>query len=164
MFFVYGRRAFCFAALTLSCSALAGTVPSPAHGQSASTSPATAGPSAQTTGPLNFKEITSGAAFPTTITARDLSAEWRRLEAEGGGGPADPYAFARGFSQVMSQFGLGVYYTRGETVTLGSETYLVAYRPQIDAREMQQAMRFGFDPGMEESEPFRLARNMPLAL
>ena len=64
----------------------------------------------------------------------------------------------------MSQFGLGVYYTRGETVTLGSETYLVAYRPQIDAREMQQAMRFGFDPGMEEAEPFRLARNMPLAL
>ena len=71
----------------------------------------------------------SGSKFPLTLRIRDLDSGWRRIIL---GGPdtlsaVAPQGLAQGLLDSISQ--ANFYYTKGEAVTLGTETFLIAYHP-----------------------------------
>lgn len=71
-----------------------------------------------------FAGILSGNSVPTTIKLKDLTPEWRAMSTSG-------QVEIGNFQAFVSLFGNGSfasnYYTKGQTVTVGSETYIVAY-------------------------------------
>jgi hypothetical protein len=72
----------------------------------------------------SFANILSGNSIPTFIRLRELTPEWRAMSTNG--------MFEFGNMQAfISLFGGGAfatnYYTKGQTVNVGSETYIVAY-------------------------------------
>jgi hypothetical protein len=68
-----------------------------------------------------IQQLLHSSTYPLTLQFKNLNGDWRRLNI---GGEAN----------IGAQSGLAstpegnVYYTRGETITLGSETYLVTYQ------------------------------------
>jgi hypothetical protein len=72
----------------------------------------------------NFAGILSGNSVPTAIKLKDLTPEWRAMSTNG-------QLEIGNFQALVSLFGGGSfannYYTKGQTVTVGSETYIVAY-------------------------------------
>ena len=82
-----------------------------------------------------FQELTSGKISPPTIQLKDLNKEWRRIVVnEQQDRTNDPYGYGGMrnpmYQEVLTDMGVGVYYTKSQTVTLGGETYLIAYRIQ----------------------------------
>jgi len=83
--------------------------------------------------------------LPTELTFAQLRKDWRRFTARntdsstarmyGGSGPQ--------YEQVMNDLGIGVHFTKGDNLTLGKETYLVAYRVDsgIDPQDLQQEIQ-----------------------
>ena len=72
----------------------------------------------------SFADILKGTSIPTSIKLRDLTPEWRAMSTNG--------LFEIGnFQAFVGLFGGGAfannYYTKGQTVNIGSETYIVAY-------------------------------------
>jgi hypothetical protein len=78
---------------------------------------------------LSFAQLMSGKSFPLKLRLRDLTRDYRRIAVSSGG--SDIYNAQ--MQMMASRVGveLGLYYTKGQTVTVGGETYLVAYRPQV---------------------------------
>lgn len=77
-------------------------------------------------------ELLSGKTFPLTMKLNQLNSEWRGLSISGQFEVGD---WMQSFGTLFgSLFGTGsssnLYYTKGQTVTIGSETYMVAYRLQ----------------------------------
>jgi hypothetical protein len=72
----------------------------------------------------SFAGILSGNSIPTAIKLKDLTSEWRAMSTNG-------QVEIGNFQALVSLFGGGSfannYYTKGQTVTVGSETYIVAY-------------------------------------
>jgi hypothetical protein len=72
----------------------------------------------------SFASILSGNSIPTAIKLKDLTPEWRAMSTNG-------QVEIGNFQALVSLFGGGSfannYYTKGQTVTIGSETYIVAY-------------------------------------
>ncbi len=72
----------------------------------------------------NFASIFSGNNIPTSIKLKDLTPEWRAMSTNG-------QVEIGNFQALVSLFGGGSfannYYTKGQTITIGSETYIVAY-------------------------------------
>lgn len=72
----------------------------------------------------SFASILSGNSVPTTIKLKDLTPEWRAMSTNG-------QVEIGNFQAFVSLLGSGAfasnYYTKGQTVSIGSETYLVAY-------------------------------------
>lgn len=86
-----------------------------------------------------IRELMSGQTYSLSMQLKELDSEWRRFTPGGGseaGGLMAMYAGMFG--------GAGnVYYSRGETVTIGSETYLIAYGRRTRAIDMLSAMERG---------------------
>jgi hypothetical protein len=72
----------------------------------------------------SLASILSSNSIPTSIKLKDLTPEWRALSTNG-------QLEIGNFQAVVSLFGGGSfannYYTKGQTITVGSETYIVAY-------------------------------------
>lgn len=74
----------------------------------------------------------SSTQHPLTLQMKDLNADWRRVNVVGQldlGGYTQVLNSA--LAALLGRLGSAAYYTRGETVTIGGETYIIAYRPQI---------------------------------
>jgi hypothetical protein len=72
----------------------------------------------------SLANVLSGNSVPTSIRLKDLTPEWRAMSTNG--------QFEIGnFQAFINIFGGGSfatnYYTKGQTVSIGSETYIVAY-------------------------------------
>ena len=83
---------------------------------------------------------------------QDLDESWRRINVSGGEG-VNAAAMYR--AMLTGSFSPGAYYTKGQSVVIGSETYLIAYRAQskaaaADAQVMALAMRGGTPPEPEK--------------
>lgn len=76
----------------------------------------------------SFTQLMSGRSIPLKLKLKDLTREYRRISLSG---QSDPWNLQMQMMAARVGVELGIYYTRGQTVTLGGETYLVAYRPQI---------------------------------
>jgi hypothetical protein len=76
----------------------------------------------------SFSEVLSGKNIPSTIRLKDLNPEWRGLSTSG------QFEFGNTFQTIFSSFFGGTlnagYYTKGQTVNIGTETYIVAYSLQ----------------------------------
>jgi hypothetical protein len=116
----------------------------------------------------SLKDALYGRSAPLTLKLKDLTPEWRRISVSGG-----PEA-GGGLSGLMggimgAMFGGGgapkpsssVYYTKGDTVTIGGETYLVMYRQPAKGMDMAALMQAG--PGALPP-PEKLSPESPLAL
>jgi len=99
----------------------------------------------------SFGDIMSGKAFPLTVKLKDLSGEWRRMTI---GGQFD----GSNIMQMMMGGGGGAseaFYSRGDTVLIGGETFLVAYKSatkRMGMAELMQAQR-GRPPAPEKLTP-----------
>lgn len=95
-----------------------------------------------------FKDLLSGSTIPLTLQLKDLTSEWRRINAGNAGDSS-------GMSRVYAMYGLaaggGSCYTKGETVTVEGETYLIAYRIQTKQVDVMAMMRGGM--GNKPPEP-----------
>lgn len=75
-----------------------------------------------------LKELAEGKQLPQTLKLKDFQGDWQRLEAS---------VATNAPSQVMSMMGGGpasdgdTFYTQGQTITLGTTVFLIAYRPQL---------------------------------
>lgn len=115
------RRASLCAAVTIS-----GLIAASFSAQPLSAQPETA---QQTSVPEStMQRILSGREMPLSVPVKDLDASYRRLVVSGDPGMA---SIQNMFIEAKAGVELGLYYTRGATVKLGDETYLVAYRPSI---------------------------------
>jgi hypothetical protein len=110
----------------------------------------------------DLKDLLSGRNIPLTLKLKDLNADWRRVSIGG--------AESGGYSQLLTGMlgsllggaGGGGYYTKGDTVALGGETYLIAYRTHVKEIDFTALMRGGGDAGPPKPEP--LTPDTPLTL
>ncbi|MBV9865275.1 MAG: hypothetical protein JO316_08000 [Abitibacteriaceae bacterium] len=106
---------------------------------------------------VDLPTVLAGKTVPLNLTLKDLNGDWRRLTVNG---QADMSSFLR----LMMGAGAtsDVYYTKGQTLTVGSETYIVAYRAKIKGPDFMSLMRMGPDrvPPMQE----KLTPDTPLVL
>lgn len=108
--------------------------------------------------PQNLEQVLAGKEFPLTLKLKDLDAGWRRLSASASIDAANVYRAMYGGATGNS------YYTKGQTFTLGGETYLVAYKTQlkpVDIVAIQQQMMRG---GGQPPEPEKPTATTTLAL
>lgn len=75
---------------------------------------------------VEFEQLLSGSLAPLTVKLKDLDSSWRQISISG------QFEMGDLLQTYTSLFGgkgnSGVYYTQGKTVTIGSETYVIAYR------------------------------------
>jgi hypothetical protein len=99
-----------------------------------------------------FEEVLAGRHGPLTLKLRELDGEWRRFRLGGGSG-------ADGGEQFLAMMlgaggaagGSEVYYTKGRTVHVGGEVYLVAWR--LTPRSIQAGALTGLLHGRPEQMP-----------
>jgi prepilin-type processing-associated H-X9-DG protein len=118
--------------------------------RAANTAPAT------TRQPTNFSEMLSGKNVPLRLRMGELTPAYRRMAVSGTSDAGGAFA-----ALIAMQTGAetNVYYTRGQTVNLGGETYLIAYRPQVQV-DPNAAHHHGPRPVVRR----KLPPNTPLAL
>jgi hypothetical protein len=79
-------------------------------------------------------QVISGSKFPLNLKLMDLDSEWRGFSISGqfetGGG-------MQVFNSLLVTTANNLYYTKGQTITVGSETYLIAYRLDITERQLK---------------------------
>lgn len=111
---------------------------------------------AATRQPANFSEMLSGKNVPLRLRMGELTPAYRRMAVSGTSDAGGAFA-----ALVAMQTGAetNVYYTKGQTVNLGGETYLVAYRPQVQV-DPNAAQHHGPRPVVRR----KLPPNTPLAL
>lgn len=69
-------------------------------------------------------ELFGSQNIPTTVRLRDLNSSWRAM---GTNGPLELGNFQMMVNSSAGGSFAATYYTKGETVTIGAETYIVAY-------------------------------------
>jgi len=104
----------------------------------------------------DLKELLAGNRVPLNQKLKDLDATWRRV---GVTGQSDSGALLMFYARLVGGAASTTYYTKGETVTIAGETYLLAYRPQTKDPDMMALMRGGTPPPPEPFTP-----DTPLAL
>jgi prepilin-type processing-associated H-X9-DG protein len=108
-----------------------------------------------------FQDLTSGKISPPTIQLKDLDKEWRRIVVnEQQDRNNDPYGYGMRnpmYQEILADLGIGVYYTKSQTVTLGGETYLIAYRIQnnLTRQDIQDIMQQIYGGHGAGEEPMR---------
>ncbi len=119
---------------TLFCSLLALGLALPCLAQNA----------APATGKMDFQQFSDGKSTPPTLLLKNLTKEWRRAVIDTQGENSGGFGGMRNvlFRDALADMGIGIYFTRGESVQLGKESYLIAYRIQTNytQREMQDAI------------------------
>lgn len=78
---------------------------------------------------------------PLTVKVKDLNSSWRKLEVDG----SDSAVIMRVMAHVGSGGPESLHYTKGEVVTIGDQTYLLAYRltGNVVTPQMARAARMG---------------------
>lgn len=81
-------------------------------------------PTTSTTQEISLTNVLNGTAVPTSIRLREIPADWRGFGING-------ITELGNLQTVISSFGGGgfgaSYYTKGQSLSIGSETYIVAY-------------------------------------
>jgi hypothetical protein len=126
----------------------------PARGQQPGNASEAAGVGAQ------LKELFAGSAYPLTMKLKDLNGEWRRFAV---GGQFEMGNWMQMFSSMLGGgAGGGAYYSKGQTVTLGSEVYIVAYRAPAKPMDWAALMQAG--AGAKPPTPEKLTPDTTLSL
>lgn len=105
--------------------------------------------------PLDFSQLARPNLAPARLQLKNLDKGWRRMTVDGGDDSLSSiYGGFRGtlFQDALTDAGIGVYFTKGQSVVLGSETFLVAYRAETkmtaqDLQDMFQSLNGHGDDG-----------------
>lgn len=109
--------------------------------------------------PLDLKDLLSGGSVPLTRALKDLDGSWRSLSVSSPSDAANP---ATAYLALLSGgTAPNTYYTQGNVVTLGTETYIVAYRPKTAKIDFAALMQNG---GNNLPKPAKLTSGTPLLL
>ena len=109
---------------------------------------------------MTIQEALSGKTLPLTMKLKDLDETWRRVSVGGAADASNPTAIYR--AMMLGQTSGNAFYTKGQTIALGTETYLVGYTVQsksVDMAKMQTMMRSG-----QPAEPEKPTAQTALAL
>lgn len=107
-----------------------------------------------------LREVIAGRRAPLTLTLKELTPVWRRLTISGtaDGGNA--------MGMLGAMFGgagaAAHYYTQGDSVGLGGETYLITYRVHAKPIDFAAMMRMG--PGAKPPTPEKLTMDSTLVI
>lgn len=114
-----------------------------------------------------FEELLSGSQAPLTIQLQDMDDSWRLISISGQFEMGDLLQTYNSFFGGQNR-NRSAYYTRGETVTIGSETYVIAYRLPPSGTPLNFANMLGNIFGMagcdESATPNPLAPSTSLTL
>lgn len=110
-------------------------------------------------GAVRMQDVMAGLNLPLVIAVKDLNRDYRRVII---GGQSDMMGLQMRMMGVMAGVEFGLYFTKGQTISLGGETYLIAYRPQtrIDPQAFQNRGHGNDTP----PEPTKLSPNTRFAL
>jgi len=105
-------------------------------------------------------------AYPPSLKLSQLNSQWRRFTISGDDSDTDLNNFGMRMimrMRMLESLGMGIYYTRGETITMGDQSYLVAYRidNEMDQQELQQAFQEMFDGDGDNDSPAGPVRFLP---
>ncbi|HUJ09131.1 MAG TPA: hypothetical protein VL171_03830 [Verrucomicrobiae bacterium] len=106
---------------------------------------------------VDLKELLSGKRVPLSLELKDLDGTWSRV---GLAVQADSTLLSFYARLAGGGSGATTYYTKGETVILAGDTYLLAYRPQTKNLDMAAVLRGGGTP----PSPEKLTPSTVLAL
>lgn len=84
---------------------------------------------AQVSPTMDFPTALSGTSIRLSMKMSEFDSSWRRVTVTGAQDLASSYA-------AMSGIPVGTHYTRGETVSIAGETYLIAYSPPPNSAAM----------------------------
>lgn len=105
----------------------------------------------------DFKSLLSGSSIPLTLTLKDMDSGWRRVSLGTSSGAADP---TQAYLALLTGSVGNVYYTKGETVVVAGETFLVTYHRQIKI-DLPSLMKEGAEipktPKLTPASPFSLS-------
>lgn len=110
---------------------------------------------------VSLDQVLAGRQRPLSISAKQLTGEYRRMVVNGPAGIASLQNMMVGAKTGVET---GLYFSKGEIVTAGGETYLLAYRPNFPIDPM---IFNGHGHGRGDQEPVRprkLRPNMMLSL
>jgi hypothetical protein len=108
-----------------------------------------------------FTELFAGKQYPLTLRLQDLDESWRRINVSGG---ESVNAAAMYRAILTGSFSPSMYYTKGQTVAVGNETYLIAYRAQSKQLDNPQAMALAMRGGGAPPEPEKPTAQTQLCL
>jgi len=100
---------------------------------------------------MTIQEALSGKTLPLTMKLKDLDETWRRVNVGGAADASNPTMIYR--AMMSGQMSANTFFTKGQTITIGSETYLVGYTIQgkpTDMVKLQTMMRSGQPPEVEK--------------
>lgn len=152
--------------LLLLSAALALSAPSQAQVEQAQVEAQEPASSAVPQRSVQLDQLMSRSDLPASLRLKSLDKSWRRVtvDASEEGGGAFMYGM-RGpaFRDILSDLGVGVYYTKWQSIALGGETYLVAYRmdSNVSQQEMQDAFRQMYGGGHGEAPAPQGPRRFP---
>ncbi|MHB0938116.1 MAG: hypothetical protein ACYC6A_17130 [Armatimonadota bacterium] len=117
--------------LMLLCAALAlmWVLPLPSRGQAA----------AGENTPVTFVDLIGGKTLPLSLKLKELNGEWRRFTTSGAANSMETF-FMLAATNGQGLPGPSVFYTKGQTVTLNTETFLIAYQQEAKPFDLQQVM------------------------
>ena len=134
-----------------------GNIPASPYGGGLGQVPGYAPPSLPGPGVSDILAGTS--SIPLSLTLGGLDGTWRRMTTTG---PYDLGAITQAITSLIGSTGAGVYYTKGQSLSVGATTYLVTYRTQpklFDITTITQITSGGKPPA-----PERLTPQTPLTL
>lgn len=100
---------------------------------------------------VDLKDFLSGKHAPLSLRLKDLDDTWCRF---GLGAQSDSGALLMLYARLMGgASGAAAYYTKGETVMIAGETYVLAYRQQAKSVDATALLRSGTPPSPEKLTP-----------
>jgi len=138
--------------LMLLCAALAlmWVLPLPVRSQTAEIKPVT------------FVDVLGGKTLPLSMKIKELDGEWRTFSSGGGAG-IEQFFMMMAMNEGMPSVGT-MYYTRGRTIAVGTETFLVAYQREKEPFNIQAMMMGQMDEEEPEVEPLTPETELHLSL
>ena len=113
----------------------------------------------------DFKALLFSKEHPLTLTLKDLSAEWRSMNVAGASGDTgNGNIFAMMMGMVSNSVNSSVYYTKGDTLTVGTETFIVAYHPPVKPLNMAALMRGNGNPQLPAPDAYTPDTKLTLSL
>ncbi len=110
---------------------------------------------------LTLDRVLAGREMPLSIAAKQLTPEYLHMVA---GGPMGIASLQNMMIDAKTGVETGLYFSKGQTVTAGGETYLIAYRPNFQV-DMAGVFNHGHGHGDDQPvQPRKLRPNMMLSL
>jgi len=118
---------------------------------------------AWTADPTTFAQALAGQSIPFTRKLSDLNSDWRRFTTSAS---ADAPATSATYLALLGAAGAGrnAYFTKGDTLNIEGEIFLIAYRLESKPVDIQALIRGGGPRGGQMPEPEKPTPDSPLAL